>query len=63
MAIMIVVCRNVSKRFDKPLFSGFGKIKLFNLILHNTHCNEYGQISLEICRKIEDFMSKQKCFD
>ena len=42
---------------------GFDKIKLQNLILHNTHCNGYEQISEEICCKIKDFVSEQECFD
>jgi len=44
---MIVVSRNVKKRFDKPLSSGFGKIKQVSLILHDNHSGGYGKIFLE----------------
>ena len=44
---MIIVCRNANRRFDKPLLSGFSKIKFYNLILRNNHCNGYGQIFFE----------------
>ena len=60
---MIVVCRNAKSASTGHFPSGYGKIKSQSLILHNTNCNGYEQISKEICSKIKDFVSKQVCFD
>ncbi len=43
------------KRFAKPMKSALAKSFV---ILPDSHCNEYRQISMEICPKIKDLASK-----
>ncbi|MBQ7046032.1 MAG: hypothetical protein IJN65_06030, partial [Clostridia bacterium] len=42
--------------------SGFSKIKLQNLILHNTHCNGYGQIFKENLSQNQRFCVETQMF-
>ena len=59
---MIVVCRNAKSALISHLKSGFSKIKLQNLILHNTHCNGYGQIFKENLSQYQRFCVETTLF-